>query len=464
MARNASHNQAYVLGVGMTKFIKPRGLREYPDMGYEAGIKAMLDAQINYDDVQHGVACFAYGDSTSGQRVFYQFGMSAIPIVNTSNACATGSVGLYLARTLVQSGKADCVLVVGFEKMRPGSLKSVWEDRPSSSGRFAAKMDELVGTSKAPLTVQYFGNAGREYMQKYESYGATAEDFAEIGRVSHEHSQNNPYAQFRQPYTTKEILDSPTIFSPLTKLQCSPTSDGAAAAVIVSQSFLDARTHLKSQAILMAGQSFLTDSPKAFETSAIELVGYDMSQRAARAALKEAGFTAGDVRVCELHDCFSTNELLLLDALELSEPGKAHEMVRRGDITYGGKVVINPSGGLISKGHPIGATGLAQCAELTWQLRGWANNRLVDKAKVALQHNLGLGGAVVVNVYQRADGKASTKVSNEEIARNSWLGYNAAVEARGIGPGDANKVRSKRNRNNFALAETPEKICAKSHL
>ncbi|CAG9996229.1 unnamed protein product [Clonostachys byssicola] len=461
MARNASENQAYVLGVGMTKFIKPRGLREYPDMGYEAGIKAMLDAQINYDDVQHGVACFAYGDSTSGQRVFYQFGMSAIPIVNTSNACATGSVGLYLARTLVQSGKADCVLVVGFEKMRPGSLKSVWEDRPSSSGRFAAKMDELVGTDKAPLTVQYFGNAGREYMQKY---GATAEDFAEIGRVSHEHSQNNPYAQFRQSYTTKEILDSPTIFSPLTKLQCSPTSDGAAATVIVSQSFLDARAHLKNQAILMAGQSFLTDSPKAFGTSAIELVGYDMSQRAARAALKEAGFIAGDVRVCELHDCFSTNELLLLDALELSEPGKAHEMVRRGDITYGGKVVINPSGGLISKGHPIGATGLAQCAELTWQLRGWANNRLVDKANVALQHNLGLGGAVVVNVYQRADGKVSTKVSNEEIARSSWLGYNAAIEAQGISQSDASKVRSKRNRNDFALGGTAEKICAKSHL
>jgi sterol carrier protein 2 len=214
----------------------------------------------------------------------------------------------------------------------------------------------------------------------------------------------------------------------------------------------------------MAGQSFLTDSPKTYGTSAIELVGYDMSQRAARAALKEAGFAAGDVRVCELHDCFSTNELLLLDALELSESGKAHEMVRRGDITYGGKVVINPSGGLISKGHPIGATGLAQCAELTWQLRGWANNRLVDKANVALQHNLGLGGAVVVNVYQRADGKASTKVSSEEITRSSWLGYNAAIEARGISLGDANKVRSKRNRNDFALGETAEKICAKSHL
>lgn len=165
MANTATGNNAYVLGVGMTKFIKPRGLREYPDMGYEAGIKAMLDAQINYDDVEHGVACFAYGDSTSGQRVFYQFGMTTIPIVNTANACATGSVGLYLARTLVKSGDVDCVLVVGVEKMKPGSLKSVWDDRPSSSGRFAAKMRELVGIeNKAPLTAQYFGNAGREYM------------------------------------------------------------------------------------------------------------------------------------------------------------------------------------------------------------------------------------------------------------------------------------------------------------
>ncbi|EON98387.1 putative nonspecific lipid-transfer mitochondrial precursor protein [Phaeoacremonium minimum UCRPA7] len=436
MATSGSGSSAYVLGVGMTKFIKPRGLREYPEMGYEAGIKAMLDAQINYDDVQHGVACFAYGDSTSGQRVFYQFGMSTIPIINTSNACATGSVGLYLARNLVRSGAVDCVLVVGFEKMKPGSLKSVWDDRPSSSGRFAAKMGDLCGVDKnSPLTAQYFGNAGREY-------GAKASDFAEIGRISHEHSQRNPYAQFRQKYTLKEVEESPTIYHPLTKLQCSPTSDGSAAAVIVSQRFLDARPHLKSQAILMAGQAFSTDSPKAFGTSAIELVGYDMTQKAARAALREAGVKPGEIKVCELHDCFSTNELVLLDALEFCEPGKAHEMVRRGDITYGGKMVVNPSGGLISKGHPIGATGLAQCAELSWQLRGWANNRLVDGANVALQHNLGLGGAVVINVYKRAD----------------------AVEARGITNDDADKVRSRRNRNDFALGGTTEKLVAQAHL
>lgn len=262
----------------------------------------------------------------------------------------------------------------------------------------------------------------------------------------------------------EQIEQSPTIYAPLTKLQCSPTSDGAAAAVIVSQQFLDARPHLKSQAVLMAGQAFLTDSPKAFGTSSIELVGYDMTQRAARAALKEAGVKPGDIKVCELHDCFSTNEMVLLDALEFSEPGKAHEMVRKGDITYGGKMVVNPSGGLISKGHPIGATGLAQCAELSWQLRGWANNRLVDGAGVALQHNLGLGGAVVINVYKRADGNKSLAVSSDEVARKCWLGYNPAVEARGTSDADADKVRSKKNRNDFALGDTGEKVRAQAHL
>lgn len=299
---------------------------------------------------------------------------------------------------------------------------------------------------------------------KLDRYGAEASDFAEIGRISHEHSQRNPYAQFRQSYTLQQIKDSPTIHYPLTKLQCSPTSDGAAAAVIVSQRFLDARPHLKGQAILMAGQAFLTDSPKAFGTSAIELVGYDMTQRAARAALKEAGVRPSDIKVCELHDCFSTNELLLLDALDLCEPGKAHQMVRRGDITYGGRMVVNPSGGLISKGHPIGATGLAQCAELSWHLRGWANNRLVDGTDVALQHNLGLGGAVVINVYKRADGKTNSRVPSDEVARTSWLGYNPAVEARGITDKDADRVRSKKNRNDFALGDIRAKIASVAHL
>lgn len=290
-------------------------------------------------------------------------------------------------------------------------------------------------------------------------FGAAAEDFAEIARISHEHSQRNPYAQFRTKYSLDEIMSSTPVHGPLTKLQCSPTSDGAGAAVIVSQRFLAARPHLKSQATHIAGQKLLTDGPEVYSRSAIDLVGFNMSRQAALLAMKEAQVEVKDIKVCELHDCFSTNGLLLLDALGFSEPGKAHEMVRRGDITYGGRgPIINPSGGLISKGHPLGATGLAQCAELTWQLRGWANNRLVSNTDVALQHNLGLGGAVVVTVYKRADGQMNREISDEEIRQISGLGYNPAVEARYITPEDGERVRSKSKSHDYVLKDTVGKL------
>jgi sterol carrier protein 2 len=292
-------------------------------------------------------------------------------------------------------------------------------------------------------------------------YGAEARDFAEIARVSHEHSTRNPYAQFQNEHTLKEIEDSTMIHYPLTKLQCSPTSDGAGAAVIVSERFLAARPHLKSQAILIAGQQLQTDQPELFSRSAIDLVGSAMTTRAAKAALAEANVGVRDISVCELHDCFSANELVLLDALGFAEPGKAHELVRRGDITYSGDrskcPVINPSGGLISKGHPLGATGLAQCAELCWQLRGWANNRHVP-AKVALQHNLGLGGCVVVNVYKRADGKENARLSDEQAIKGTSWSYNPATQAKTPTMEEAEKVRSKKFANDYALGDTPEKM------
>lgn len=250
-------------------------------------------------------------------------------------------------------------------------------------------------------------------------------------------------------------MQSPAVHEPLTKLQCCPTSDGGAAAVLVSQSFLDAHPHLKDRAILIAGQALTTDAPSLFSKSSIDLVGREMTQRAAEIALGEAGITARDCQVCELHDCFSANEMCLIDALGLSEPGKAHEFVRSGAITYGPntKVVVNPSGGLISKGHPLGATGIAQCAELVWHLRGWANNRAVKGTKYALQHNLGLGGAAVVTVYKRPDGQEASVLGSEEVGRVSGVGYNPAVEARGFTEEQADKVRSKR-RSEFALTKT----------
>ena len=249
------------------------------------------------------------------------------------------------------------------------------------------------------------------------------------------------------------------IHEPLTKLQCCPTSDGGASAIIVSQKFLDARPHLKSQAVLIAGQAMATDPTSLFDKSSINLLGFGMTQKAAKEALSQAKVDPKDVKLVELHDCFSANEMLTIDALGLCEKGKAHEMVRNGNITYGGKgPIINPSGGLISKGHPLGATGIAQCAELTWHLRGWANNRLVENLDVALQHNLGLGGAVVVTVYKRADGKTNRKLSDEEVMKQSGVGYNPAVEARGFTGDMADKVRSKKSRSEWALQDTAEKV------
>lgn len=256
-------------------------------------------------------------------------------------------------------------------------------------------------------------------------------------------------------------MKAPMIHEPLTKLQCCPTSDGGAAAVLVSQDFLDARPHLKEQAILIAGQCLATDAPSLFSRSAIDLMGFEMTKYAAETAMAEAKVTPAEVKVCELHDCFSANEMITIDALGLSAPGKAHELVRNGDITYGGKLVINPSGGLISKGHPLGASGIAQCAELVWHLRGWANNRLIKDTRVALQHNLGLGGAVVVTVYKRADGQSNDAVSDEVVGRRNKLGYNPAVVAKGFTVAQADSVRSRGKSSDWALADTETKVQAR---
>lgn len=256
------------------------------------------------------------------------------------------------------------------------------------------------------------------------------------------------------------------IYYPLTRLQCSPTSDGAAAAVVVSQRFLDSRPELKSHAVRIAGQALRTDTPQLYSGGSMDLVGFGTTQRAAAASYTDAGIEPREVKVCELHDCFSTNELITLEALGLCEKGKAHHMIRNGDITYGGQgPIINPSGGLISKGHPLGATGLAQCAELVWQLRGWANNgRLVGDARYGLQHNIGLGGACVVTIYQRGDGKSNTadNVTDEDIAKICGLGYNPAITARWVTAEQASKVISHKAGCEWALGETMKKLESKA--
>ena len=393
-------NKVFVVGVGMTKFEKP-GRREgwdYPDMARESGTKALADAGVEYADIEQGFVGYCSGDSTSGQRALYELGMTGIPVVNVNNNCSTGSTALYLGAQSIRGGLADCVLALGFEKMQPGSLGGGAQDRESPLLRHIkalAEIDEMA----FPVAPWMFGAAGREYMREY---GATAEHFAKIGYKNHKHSVNNPYAQFQTEYTLEDVMAAPMISDPITKLQCSPTSDGSAAVVLASERFVDERG-LAGQAVEIVGQAMTTDFASTFDGSAKNIIGHDMNVQAARKVYDQSGLGPQDFQVIELHDCFSANELLLYEALGLCGQGEAPKLIDAGETTYGGRWVVNPSGGLISKGHPLGATGLAQCSELTWQLRGTADKRQVDNVTAALQHNIGLGGAAVVTAYQRAE-------------------------------------------------------------
>ncbi|WP_280242990.1 lipid-transfer protein [Nocardia abscessus] len=402
-------NKVYVVGVGMTKFEKPgRRLVEeadgttrawdYPDMARESGTKALADAGIAYDLVEQAYVGYVYGESTSGQRAVYELGMTGIPVVNVNNNCSTGSTALYLAAQAIRGGLAECTLALGFEKMQPGSLGSTWDDREQPMAKHVMALAE-ISEVLFPVAPWMFGAAGREHMKQY---GTTAEHFAKIGYKNHKHSVNNPYSQFQDAYTLDDILGSRMIYDPLTKLQCSPTSDGSGAVILASEAFVDAHD-LAGQAVEIVGQAMTTDFASTFDETAKNLIGYDMNVQAARKVYEQAGLGPDDFQVIELHDCFSANELLLYEALGLCAEGEAGQLIDDGRTTYGGKWVVNPSGGLISKGHPLGATGLAQCSELTWQLRGTADKRQVDGVTAALQHNIGLGGAAVVTAYQRAD-------------------------------------------------------------
>lgn len=390
--------KVFVAGVGMTKFEKPGSRQwDYPDMVREAGTNALADAGISFDAVEQIAVGFVYGDSCSGQRAIGELGWSGVPVYNVNNNCSTGSTALMLARQLVAGGIADVVMAAGFEKMQRGSLKAGFTDRANPVQPHIDTILKKFEPTDAPIAPQLYGHAAHEHMQRF---GSTPRHFAKIGEKNHRHSANNPYAQFQDVYSLEEIEGSPMIADPLTKLQCSPTSDGSAVAILMSESAVD-RFRLRAQAVEIAGQAMTTDTPDSFEpASAISAVGFGLTQEASRRAYETSGLGPEDVQVVELHDCFSSNELLTYEALGLAPEGKGHLLVDETATTYGGRWVVNPSGGLISKGHPLGATGLAQCAELTWQLRGTAGPRQVAGAKAALQHNIGLGGAAVVTVYQ----------------------------------------------------------------
>lgn len=386
-----------VIGVGMTKFAKPGASDDYHVMAKAAGTAALVDAGIDYRDVEQAFCGYVYGDSTCGQRAVYELGLTGIPVVNVNNNCSTGSSALFLARQAIEGGLAECVIALGFEKMERGALGSKFNDRENPLAPHVQVMMDEQGFNQAPAAAQMFGGAGREYRWLH---GAKRETFGQIAVKARRHASNNPYALFNQVLSLEEIMASDDVFDPLTRFQCCPPTCGAGAAILCSDEF--ARKHGISDPVYIAAQAMTTDFASSFdEKSMIKMVGYDMTRAAADSVYEQSGIGPEDVNVVELHDCFTANELLTYEGLRLCPEGGAEKFIWDEDNTYGGKYVTNPSGGLLSKGHPLGATGLAQCTELVWQLRGQAEKRQVEGARVALQHNLGLGGACVVTMYRR---------------------------------------------------------------
>jgi acetyl-CoA acetyltransferase len=392
-------NKAYIVGVGMTPFRKPGDNDPYPRMAEAAVRQALADARIDYTQVQQAYVGFVYADSTAGQRSLYEVGMTGIPVINVNNNCSTGSTALFLARQAVEGGTAECVLALGFEQMKPGPLGSVWPDRPSPFDRFNDTTDELVGAPELPRVLRYFAGAGRDHMEKH---GTRLSTFAKIRAKASRHAANNPLALLRTPMSEEEVLASPSVMEGvMTRLMACPPTCGAAAAIVCSESF--ARRHGLNLQVRIAAQALTTDRPETFTSGDMrQLVGAGMAREAAQKVYAQAGIGPEDLDLVELHDCFAQNELLAYESLGLCAEGESEAFVFDGQNTYGGKVVTNPSGGLLSKGHPLGATGLAQCFELTQQLRGNAQRRQVEGARLALQHNLGMGGACVVTLYERA--------------------------------------------------------------
>lgn len=386
-----------VIGVGMTKFAKPGASDEYYEMARDAGQLALKDAGISYNEVEQGFVGYVYGDSTCGQRALYELGLTGIPVVNVNNNCSTGSSALFLARQAIEGGLAECVIALGFEKMERGALGNKYDDREPPMAKHAQVMLDAQGFTQAPPAAQMFGGAGREYRWRY---GTKRETFGKIAEKARKHASQNPFALFNQVLSLEEIMASDDVFDPLTRFQCCPPTCGAAAAILCSDEF--AARHGIKNAVYIAAQAMTTDYASSFdEQSMIKMIGYDMTKQAALRVYNDSGIGPEDVQVIELHDCFTANELLTYEGLDLCAEGQAEKFIWDGDNTYGGKYVVNPSGGLLSKGHPLGATGLAQCTELVWQLRGTADKRQVANANIALQHNLGLGGACVITMYRR---------------------------------------------------------------
>ena len=374
-----------IVGANMIKFGR------YPDkdvvrLASDAAIGALKDAGISINEVEVMVSGNLYqSNAMIGQRIMKEIGATGIPVVNVANACATGSTAFREAYLAVASGAYDVALAIGSEQMGKMGLLGGGGERDISYST-----EGVMGTGLMPGV---FGQTGVEHMRKY---GTTAEQFAKIAVKNHKHGVHNPYAQYQKETPLEDILNARMIAWPNTLFMCCPTGDGAAAAVLMSAE----KARQYTSAPIWVAASVLTSDPWQERNPTMFDVN-TVTRNAAKQAYEEAGIGPEDLSQVELHDCFATAELVHYDNLMLCDEGEAGRLIDEGETSVGGRIPVNASGGLLSKGHPLGATGVANIVEIVWHLRGQAGGRQVQNSKVGLAHVIGLGSACTIHIVKK---------------------------------------------------------------
>ena len=374
-----------IVGANMIKFGR------YPDkdvvrLASDAAIGALKDAGISINEVEVMVSGNLFqSNAMIGQKIMKEIGATGIPVVNVANACATGSTAFREAYLAVASGAYDVALAIGSEQMGKMGLLGFGGERDISYST-----EGVMGTGLMPGV---FGQTGVEHMRKY---GTTAEQFAKIAVKNHKHGVHNPYAQYQKETPLEDVLNARMIAWPNTLFMCCPTGDGAAAAVLMSAE----KARQYTSAPIWVAASVLTSDPWQERNPTMFDVN-TLTRNAAKQAYEEAGIGPEDLSQVELHDCFATAELVHYDNLMLCDEGEAGRLIDEGETSVGGRIPVNASGGLLSKGHPLGATGVANIVEIVWHLRGQAGGRQVENSKVGLAHVIGLGSACTIHIVKK---------------------------------------------------------------
>jgi acetyl-CoA acyltransferase len=392
----------WIIGVSMTRFMRYKD-KDVVDLGSEAALGALDDAGVTIGDMDILASGCLMDNGSVGQRIQKQIGQTGIPVYNVANACATGATALRVAAMAIKAGEADMGLAVGVEQLGKAGLLGVSARKDDKktyqpAGRYGAlgPIEGYLGTSLMPGT---FAQSGMEYAYLHDGVGF--EQFAKVAEKNHAHSVLNPLAQYQKAFSLEEIMSSEMIAYPNTVLMCCPTGDGAAAAVIVSGERLTSLPAEVRRRAVKVSASVMTSDPYVDGGS----VQYDvntLTRQAADKAYEAAGVSPSDLDLVELHDCFATAELRHYDNLRLCPEGGAGEFIDKRGPWRDGQIPVNVSGGLLSKGHPLGATGIANIFEVATHLRGEAGDRQIEGARVGMTHVIGLGSACAIHILEKA--------------------------------------------------------------